>query len=163
MGPHAMQPQRRIYPAGHHQLERRRVILHQPAQSVGAGRTGQVKIINDQDPRPIRRPKVVSQSCHHIDRHLTIQAHQLAGILTDPWLAKAISGRLDDGRDEPGRVGHVAGGAPSPDRGTAAISKASLSLSAPLLLVDDGIRRYQAPRITIVTAHMLSNKVRYIC
>ena len=105
MGPHPMHPQRRVNPAGHHQLQRRRVILHQPPQGVGAGRPGQVKIINDQDPQPIWRLKVVSQSRHHINRHLAIKAHQLAGILTEPWLAKAIPGRLDDGRDEPGRVG----------------------------------------------------------
>ena len=81
------------------------MIFHQPAQGVGAGRTGQVKIINDQDPQPIRRLKVIGQSCHHIDRHLAIKAHQLTGILTDPGLAKAISSSLDEGRDEPGRVG----------------------------------------------------------
>ncbi len=105
MCPHAVHPQRRVNPAGHNQLQRRRVVLHQPAQGVGACRTRQVKIINDQDPQPIWRLKVVSQSCHHIGRHLAIEAHQLEGILADLWLTKAIPGSLDDGRDEPGRVG----------------------------------------------------------
>ena len=36
MRPHAMHPQRRVNPAGHNQLQRRRVILHQPPQGVGA-------------------------------------------------------------------------------------------------------------------------------
>ena len=105
MCPHAVHPQRRVNPAGHNQLQRRRVILHQPAQGVGAGRAGQVKIIDDQDPQPIRRLKVVSQSCHHVGRYLAIKAHQLAGILADPRLTIAIPSSLDDGRDEPGRVG----------------------------------------------------------
>ena len=59
--PHPVHPQRRVNPAGHNQLQRRRVVLHQPAQGVGAGRPGQVKVINDQYPHPVRRVKVVSQ------------------------------------------------------------------------------------------------------
>ena len=105
MCPQAMHPQRRVDPAGHDQLQRRRVIFHQPPQGVGAGRAGQVKIINDQNPQPVRRLKVVSQSRHHIGRHLAIKAHQLAGILAEPWLTKAMPSSLDNGRDEPGRVG----------------------------------------------------------
>ena len=102
MCPHPVHPQRRVHPAGHHQLQRRRVILHQPAQRISAGRTGQVKIINDQ--HPIRGVKVVSQRRNRIGRDLTIESHQLAGILADPWLAEPNSRGLDDGSHEPGRV-----------------------------------------------------------
>ena len=59
--PHPVHPQRRVNPAGHNQLQRRHVILHQPARGVGAGRAGQVKVINDQYLHPFRRVKVVSQ------------------------------------------------------------------------------------------------------
>ena len=104
MCPHPVHPQRRVNPASHNQLQRRRVILHQPAQRISAGRTGQVKIINNQYPHPIRRIQVVSQSRNRIGRYLTIETHQLAGILADPWLIKAITRGLDDGRDEPGRI-----------------------------------------------------------
>ena len=102
---HPMHPQRRVNPAGHHQLQRRRMILHQPAQGVGAGRPGQVEVINDQYPCPVRRVKVVSQSSDCIGRYLAIEADQLAGILADRRLTKAIPRGLDNGGDEPGRVG----------------------------------------------------------
>ena len=105
MCPHPVHPQRRVNTAAHNQLQRRRVILHQPAQGIGTGRTGQVKVINDQDPQPIRLLEVVGQSRDRIGRYLAIEAHQLAGILADPWLIKAMSRSLDDGSDEPGRVG----------------------------------------------------------
>ena len=49
--------------------------------------------------------KVVRQSRDGIGRYLAVEAHQLAGIFADPWLAKTASRGLDDGRDEPGRVG----------------------------------------------------------
>jgi hypothetical protein len=104
MCPHAVHPQRRVHPAGHHQLQRRRVILHQPPQGVGAGRAGQLKVINDQDPRPIRRLEVVSQSRDRIGRYLAIEAHQLTGILAELRLTKAMARSLDEGRDEPDRV-----------------------------------------------------------
>ena len=103
--PHPVHPQRRVNPAGHNELQRRRVILHQPAQGVGAGRPGQVEVINDQYPHPVLHVKVVSQGSDSIGRYLAIEADQLAGILADRWLTKAISRGLDDGSDEPGRVG----------------------------------------------------------
>jgi hypothetical protein len=105
MRPHPVHPQRRVNPAGHNQLQRRLVIIHQPAQGIGAGRPGQVKIINDQHPHPVRHVQVVRQGSDGISRYLTIEADQLAGILADRRLAKAIPRGLDDGRDKPGRIG----------------------------------------------------------
>ena len=102
--PHPVHPQRRVNPAGHYHLQRRRMILHQPAQGIGAGRPGQVKVVNDQYPYPSGR-QVVSQRGHCIGRYLAIEADQLAGILADRWLSKAIPRGLDDGSDEPDRVG----------------------------------------------------------
>ena len=105
MCPHPVHPQRRVNPAGHDQLQRRRVILHQPAQGVGAGRAGQVEVINDQHPHPVRRIKVVSQGGDRISRYLAIEADQLPGILANRRLTKANPRGLDDGSDEPDRVG----------------------------------------------------------
>ena len=81
-------PQRRVNPAGHNQLQRRRVILHQPAQGVGADRPGQVKVINDQYLHLIRDVKVVSQGGDGIGRYLAIKADQLPGILANRRSAK---------------------------------------------------------------------------
>jgi hypothetical protein len=71
--PHPVHPQRRVNPAGRNQLQRRHVILHQPARGVGAGRPGQVKVINDQYLHPARRVKVVSQGSDCIGRYLAIE------------------------------------------------------------------------------------------
>ena len=71
--PHPVHPQRRVDPAGHNQLQRRHVILHQPARGVGARRPGQVKVINDQYLHPVRRVKVVSQGSDCIGRYLAIE------------------------------------------------------------------------------------------
>jgi hypothetical protein len=90
VGPHPVHPQRRVNPAGHHQLQRRRVILHQPAQGVGAGRAGQVKVVDDQHPRSVQHLKVAGQGSDRIGRYLTIEAHQLAGTSCGwpkPWRA----------------------------------------------------------------------------
>jgi hypothetical protein len=80
------------------------VIFHQPAQRIGAGWAGQVEVIDDKDPRLSRRVEVVGQGNDRIGRYLAIEVDQLAGILADPWLTKAMPRGIDDGSDEPGRV-----------------------------------------------------------
>ena len=69
-----------------------------------------MKVVNDQYPLPVLRVQVIGQGSDHISRHLAIEAHQLAGILTDLRLIEAKPHGLDDRGDEPDRVGvgHVA-------------------------------------------------------
>ena len=64
-----------------------------------------MEVINDQDPHHVRRIEVVSQGGDRIGRYVAIEADQLPGVLANGGLTKADPRGLDDGGDEPDRVG----------------------------------------------------------